>query len=346
MLYLRVAFAMLVLAGCGDDGGESPGPLDTPLEQWTWIDIPDMKCGDGSSTGIAINRTERSRKLVLAFEGGGACWEAAACYGIEGILQPTSAHLDGFTAQTFETVRPFFNSNWAFQRDDATSPFGDATWVFVPYCTGDLHAGQQTTEYEVFGELRTMHHVGALNVDAMLELVSGFATDEVFAIGISAGGYGVQINWDRIAASFPGATTHIFADGAQLVDIESGRWSNILARWNPRFPTSCATCVDGLEDLAAHWRAGSPGGGGRYALTASLQDGVLALYFGYDPGSLRNASLAVASAMMGSHAAFMIDEANHTMIGSPNKKTSTQVVLRDWVSAFVAGTAEFTTVGP
>lgn len=343
---LRTALAMFLLASCGDDGAGSGGPLDTPIERWAWIDVPAMKCGNGSSTGIAINRSERSRKLVLAFEGGGACWEAAACYGIEGVLEPTSVHLDGFTEQTFGTVRPFFDSNWAFQRSDAASPFGDATWVFVPYCTGDLHAGTQTTDYEVLSQPRTMHHVGALNVDAMLQAIDGLAADEVFAVGVSAGGYGVQINWERIAASFPGATTHIFADGAQLVDIESGRWANIRNRWAPRFPAGCATCADGFEDLAAHWRAGSPAGGGRHALTASLQDGVLAVYFGYDAASLRSASLAVASAMTGPHAAFMVDDNSHTMIGSPAKQTSTQVQVRDWIGAFVAGTAAFTTVGP
>lgn len=341
----RLLVALLVVS-CGDDGAatQPDGSIQTPLEAWTWIDVPGMKCGNGSSTGIAINRSDRSNKLVLAFEGGGACWEAAACYGIEGILQPTSVHLDGFTEQTFATVRPFFDSNWAFQRGGA-SPFGDATWVFVPYCTGDLHSGRQTTQYDHNGQQRTMHHVGAHNVDAMLDALDDVQAFEVFAVGISAGGYGVQFNWDRIAARFPNATTHIFADGAQLVDIESSRWSTARTRWDPTFPAACSTC-DSLADLAAHWRASPPPGGGRHALTASLQDGTLALYFGYDAAGMRSASLAVASAMTGSNAAFIVDDNSHTMLGSPATTNSTQVPLQDWVTAFVAGTAAFTTVGP
>src|SRR5690606_10818044 len=89
---LRVLLA-LVAASCGSPS--DPGMDDTPLEQWAWVDVPGMTCGNGSPTGIAINRSTRSSRLVLMFEGGGACWEVAACYGIG--IQPTSVHLDGFT---------------------------------------------------------------------------------------------------------------------------------------------------------------------------------------------------------------------------------------------------------
>lgn len=343
-----LAFALLLVAACGGGGDGAPdgGAGDLPLERWTWIDVPGMRCGDGSATGVAINPSDRSRTVVLAFEGGGACWEAAACYGVPGVLEPTAVHLDGFTEETFAAVRPFFDTSWAFQRDDAGSPFGDATWVFVPYCTGDLHAGQQTTEYDVGGQPRTMHHVGAANVDAMLAAIAALPADEVFAVGVSAGGYGVQLNWDRLAAAFPGATTHILADGAQLVDVEPSRWGELRARWRPRFPAGCAGCDDGLATVAAHWGEGPPAGGGRHALTASLQDQVIALFFGLDPAGLRGASLAIGGAMSGPQAAFMVDDASHTMIGSPGTQTSTGVSLRDWIGAFVAGSSAFVTVGP
>ena len=312
---------------------------DTPLEEWAWIDVPGMTCGNGTPTGIAINRSDRSSNLALMFEGGGACWEVVTCYGI-GIM-PTSVHLDGFNEQTFAGVRPsYFDNTWAFQRD-GTSMFADATWVFVPYCTGDLHAGTQTSLYEALGQQRTMHHVGAANVDAMLARIAAYEPSDVYALGISAGGYGVQLNWDRIANAFPSATTHIFADGSQLVAVESARWGAMVQRWAPRFP--CANCTR-LDEIAAYWRSNPPRG--RYGLTASLQDQVLALYFGYDLASMRNASLAIASAMTGTQAAFMIDNTSHTMLAAPTTKTSTMIELRPWVEAWVDGTSAFTTVGP
>lgn len=350
MTWSRLVLVLLV--ACGDAGGgldAAPGDgasgIDAPAEVWSWLDVPDMVCGDGSPTGIAINPTTRSTKLAILFEGGGACWEAAACYGI--VIQPTAVHLDGFDATTFASVRPsFFDNSWLFQRGDPTSPFADATWVFVPYCTGDLHAGTQTTVYEALGQMATMHHVGATNVDAMLAQLQPTAPSEVFALGISAGGFGIQLNWDRIAAAFPGVTTHAFADGAQLVPIEAGRWGALRQRWAPRFPAGCTTCEARLDNVAAHWRAAPPPGGGRYALTNSLQDQVLALFFGFDAAGMRAASLPIGTAMTGTSAAFMVDDNSHTMLGAPMTRTSTDVVLRPWVEAWVDGTAAFTTVGP
>lgn len=345
----RLVYATLVLAACGGgptgmDPGADGAPPDVPTESWTWVDVPGMVCGNGSATGIAVNRSTRSDRVVVMFEGGGACWEPATCYGI--LIERTAVHLDGFDEQTFQALRPaYFDSNWLFQRDDPTSPFHDATWVFVPYCTGDLHAGTQTSVYDALGP-QTMHHVGAHNVDAMLAYVAGLAPTEVFAIGISAGGFGVQLNWDRIAAAFPGATTHALADGAQLVPVEWARWGAIRQRWAPRFPEGCTSCDEGLDELAAHWNAGAPPGGGRHGLLASLQDGTLALFFGYDLASMRAASLPIASAMTGFQAAFMIDDASHTLLGSPNVRTSTQVSVREWVEAWIAGSPAFHTVGP
>ena len=359
----RLCVLALLIGGCGDDknaatdagidgsrdgstdGGIDAG-FDVPLETWTWVDVPGMVCGNGTPTGIAINPTTRSQKLVILVEGGGACWEAAACYGI--IVPVTAAHLDGFNANTFANVRAqFFDSNFMFQRDQATSLFGDATWVFVPYCTGDLHAGTRLNVYDALGQQRTMHHKGAMNMDAALARIGGYAASEVFAIGISAGGFGVQLNWDRIAATFPNVTTHAFADGAQMVPIESGRWGTMNSVWAPRYPAGCTNCSAAFNNVGAFWRTAPPAHGGRYALTNSLQDGTLALFFGYDAQGMKNASLPIGNAMTGpNNAAFMIDNNSHTMLGQPNTTTSTNVVLRPWVEAWANGTAAFTTVGP
>lgn len=330
-----------------DAAGDAPidGGFDVPLEQWTWVDVPGMVCGNGSPTGIAINPSTRSQKLVILFEGGGACWEAAACYGI--VIPVTASHLDGFNAQTFASVRPqIFDTSFLFQRTDPTSAFGDATWVFVPYCTGDLHAGTQTTVYDALGQQRTMHHEGAKNVDAMLDRIKSYPASEVFAIGISAGGFGVQLNWDRIAAAFPSVTTHAFADGSQMVPIESGRWSALKQRWAPRFPAGCTDCATSFDRTAARWRATPPAHGGRLGLIDSLQDGTLSVFFGYDAQGMRTASLAIGTAMTGTQAAFMVDDNTHTRLGAPATQTSTGVVLRPWVEAWANGTAAFTTVGP
>ena len=369
MRNIVAVLTVLAIGACGDDGtaasdaplggdasssdgagsdATSATPIDfgaLPLEQWTWVDVPGMVCGNGSATGIAINPTQRSNKLMLMFEGGGACWEASTCYGI--IVPVTASHLDGFNANTFASVRPtFFDNVWAFQRDEPTSLFADATWVFVPYCTGDLHAGTRENVYEALGQQRTMHHKGAMNVDAMLARIDDYAFSELFAIGISAGGFGVQLNWDRIAAAFPNVTTHAFADGAQMVPIEFARWGTMNSAWAPRYPAGCTDCAARFDNTAKHWRAG-PASGGRYALTNSLQDGTLALFFGYDAAGMKQQSLAIGTAMTApGQAAFMVDDNSHTMLGSPTKMTSTNVTVRSFIEAWARNEAAFTTVGP
>src|SRR5690349_8408075 len=80
-------------AGDGD-GGSSAGPWDLPSityevdagdpisapnETWTFVPVPDAHCGNGTSTGIGVNLTDRSNRVLIFLAGGGACWEAAAC---------------------------------------------------------------------------------------------------------------------------------------------------------------------------------------------------------------------------------------------------------------------------
>ncbi len=357
--------AVLAMAACGDDSktttdaasdddgggsgsdGANATPIDfgtLPLEEWTWVDVPGMVCGNGSGTGIAINPTHRSNKLMLLFEGGGACWEAANCYGI--VVPVSASHLDGFNANTFASVRSQFDNLWAFQRDEPTSVFADFTWVFVPYCTGDLHAGTRENVYSALGQTRTMHHKGAMNVDAMLGHIDDYAFGELFVIGISAGGYGAQLNWDRITGAFPTVTTHVFADGSQMVPIESGRWGTMKNVWAMRFPEGCTDCATRFDNTAKFWRTAHPAMGGRYALTNSLQDGTLALFFGYTAGDMKAASLLIGNAMTGENAAFMVDDNSHTMLVSPNKMTSTGLTVRTFAEAWVRDGAEFVTVGP
>jgi hypothetical protein len=361
------AIALVLLAACGDsasgsvDGGRddaardgdsaddaSVAPIDfgaLALEEWTWVDVPGMVCGNGSATGIAINPTQRSNKLMLMFEGGGACWEPANCYGI--IIPVTASHLDGFGANTFASVRPtFFDNIWAFQRDEPTSLFGDATWVFVPYCTGDLHAGTRENVYEALAQQRTMHHKGAMNVDAMLGRIDDYAFSEIFAIGISAGGFGLQLNWDRITAAFPNVTTHAFADGAQMVPIEFQRWGAMNSVWAPRYPSGCTDCATRFDNTAKYWNTAHPAMGGRYALTNSLQDGTLAIFFGYNAADMKSASLVIGNAMSGENASLMVDDNSHTMLGTPTKMTSTGTSVRTFIEAWAQGGAEFVTVGP
>jgi len=81
-------------------------------------------------------------------------------------------------------------------------------------------------------------------------------------------------------------------------------------------------------------------------LLASLQDQAISLFSGNDVGVVVNSTQALASSMQGQQAAFMIDTTNHTLLGLPDTKTSTQVSVRTWVDAWATGGTAFKTIGP
>ncbi|MBX5484038.1 MAG: hypothetical protein IRZ16_19615 [Myxococcaceae bacterium] len=70
----------------------NPGePIVAPAETWTFAPVADAHCANGTSTGMAVNLTDRSRRVLIFLAGEGACWEAAACAaGTATHTRPTS----------------------------------------------------------------------------------------------------------------------------------------------------------------------------------------------------------------------------------------------------------------
>jgi hypothetical protein len=74
-----------------------------------------------------------------------------------------------------------------FDAANEANPFRDYSFVFVPYCTGDIHLGDATHDY---GGGLSVNHVGFVNASAGLDYVVENFPDasEVFVTGSSAGG--------------------------------------------------------------------------------------------------------------------------------------------------------------
>ena len=156
-------------------------------------------------------------KLVIAFDGGGACWDALTCLGsvVAGdavyspIVNEVPAELDA--------------GGGLADRDNPDNPVADYFQVLIPYCTGDLHTGARDTQYTlpVLGTW-TIHHRGYDNVVAVLEWLIdyyshqvGRAPREVFVTGASAGGYGAFFAYPAIDALLPRWTRkRAFSDSA------------------------------------------------------------------------------------------------------------------------------------
>ncbi len=269
------AVALLGLVACGG-GGDSGGPptLGTPPKTWTYVPVDGAQCMNGTPTGIGVN-LGTSGDLVIYMEGGGACFNAATCGGV--------AHPDGWGPADFDANIGPYNVG-LFDRLDTDNPLHDATFVFVPYCTGDVHSGSNPTG------MGGRAFVGYQNVGHDLDLLvpQSKAVTRVIISGSSAGGFGALINYDRAANAFAPTPTELIDDsGPPLSDTYMTPCYQQMLRdaWNldAAIPAGCTACREaggGGLDNALGWLADAHPDS-RMALITSTRDGVIRSFYGY-----------------------------------------------------------------
>ena len=180
-------------------------------------------CSDGSPYRFFVRRGDAA-KLLIEFEGGGACWSDATCeaevYNRRVLSDPETARLTGQLQGIYDHANP-------------ANPFRDYTHVYVPYCTADLHWGNSATTYTGgSGAPYVIQHRGAVNAGSALNwtLDAVRAPSQVTVAGCSAGGYGAALWSARIAQAYPGARMTQFADSAAGV-VPEGFFATPFAKW-------------------------------------------------------------------------------------------------------------------
>jgi cysteine-rich repeat protein len=155
-------------------------PLDPPALEWTYVEVPGTRCMNGSTAGFGVNYNPDSPDVMIYLEGGGACFSDVC----------------DFTAFSIPFIPP---SDGIFSRVNAANPVKDWTMIYVPYCTGDIHAGD--AERMLGGQLRQFR--GYSNITRYLEQwVPSFPAERVLLTGISAGGFGAALNTTQVADAF------------------------------------------------------------------------------------------------------------------------------------------------
>jgi hypothetical protein len=186
------AHAMVVLEGILDvlvDGGNS--------YSWQKVELPGTRCGNGSQYKFFVHRTG-SPNLLFLFEGGGACWDYDTCSGRAGSLGAANPNgiADNYMQQfTAKYVSPIVNGT------DPGLPIRSRTdlvtkgWniVYLPYCTGDVHVGNNVVTYtDPAGQQPplTWHHHGYNNTLAAAQYArTQFpSVQKLLVTGYSAGG--------------------------------------------------------------------------------------------------------------------------------------------------------------
>lgn len=268
----------------GADSGIAPGqPITAPAEQWTFVPFPDAFCGNGSSTGIGINPTTKSSRVLIYLEGGGACWSALTCFTEMTAANFTSGYgPSNFAADqtALETAGGFFD------RTDAQNPFKDYSYVYVPYCTGDLHAGNNVAMYAGGADGGTLpaYHVGWANMRAYLSrLIATFASPQRITLaGSSAGGLGALIDWSLVSQAFAGVRVDVVDDSGTPMpaDVPVQYYGQQYAAWNlaGTLPPACPQCATTLAALFPYSLSAFPTS--TLALLSYVQDSTLPAYYG------------------------------------------------------------------
>jgi hypothetical protein len=255
------------MASAGTDATDGNG-LSAPPDEWAWLDVAGSRCGNGAPTGIAVDVRPGAQHLVVFLEGGGACDSGQTCW-----VHPTADHIASGYGVTQLAADPVLGLS-IFDRDDPENPFSDASYVLVPYCTGDLHAGNGVAVYEVDGEPMVTYHYGAHNLDLYLRALSGSfpAVDHVWLVGQSAGGFGTLFNQSFVASAF-GVRTDVIDDSGPGIGV-----SGYPPSWSVRLPTGCQHCAVGLSPLFLHDRHTYPQT--RFAFLSFQVDTVLPSFYG------------------------------------------------------------------
>jgi hypothetical protein len=329
------------------DSDSDTEPLPVPFAdlapgEWSYLALDGMLCGNGTATGIGVNPGTDPTQVHVFYAGGGACWDAATCHVLKSAVNLETGWGEGkMTAET----RGLDNSG-LFDRSDVDNPYRSATFVYVPYCTGDLHAG--TTERTYFAPAGVVHHHGDANTQAVVEhLVDELpGVEQVWLTGVSAGGYGVQFQVDRYAAAWPDAELAALADCSPMVTPYGDRFGAFRAAWNPRLPDDCAGCDRSLTALLQTQLAAMPDA--RFGLTAYDNDGTITLYLGYPIGGLQGATVALVDdtyVPAANASAFLVVGNQHTMLGNVGAVTGPGGVrLEDWFWGWANGDEDFVDV--
>jgi hypothetical protein len=308
LVLLLVAAAALA---CGDDGGPAASAPagraiarteGTPVPgapEWSWVPFPDAFCTDAipddlgryrygrSTTGLAISwGPETSDELVVFLQGGGACWDFFTCGGAAPLLDKT-ASAGPFGPEELAREVERYPASW-LRRGNLPPSLRDATVVFVPYCTGDVHGGDRVTTYESAlpgTPSVTWHHVGHANMVAFLaRLVATFpAPSRLVVAGASGGGFGALANYPAIRERWPGARAYLVDDsGPPLVGdaIPGSTRAAWFSRWNlgASLDGFCPACRDDMSAALREIVRRHPAD--RVALVSHLHDEVIRAFFG------------------------------------------------------------------
>ncbi|KNC75460.1 hypothetical protein SARC_12015 [Sphaeroforma arctica JP610] len=163
-----------------------------PEGKKSWIVAPDSNtvCLDGSPFGFLVFPGTTDR-VMLWFQGGGACYDYETCVAAPTALTRFSPNSEGY-----------------FNYDLEGNPLASGGWTSIVNncCSGDMFIGDATRELTNGTHTETVHFAGYNNTLAVLNWMqaqSEFPVDqEIASGGCSAGSLGVQVWADYLVRNY------------------------------------------------------------------------------------------------------------------------------------------------
>ncbi len=307
-----------VASACQPEKTFVGNPIAATPGQWTWVPFPDALCRDGTTTGIGVRLREGSNKVAIYFEGGAACFHEQSCQ--------VNAFFQHFDADSFKGWIGLSGNGGVFDLSKAENPFRDYSMIYVPYCTGDVHAGNRE-HVDVPGNApKDQMFVGFRNVERYLQrLVPTFpkATDVVIT-GVSAGGFGAALNYDHIAQAFCHSRNTLVDDSGPPMSDQymtpclQKRWREL---WNMdvAIPDDCVGCSNadggGLVNYFPYLVKKYPKS--VLSLISSDEDGIISTFYGYGMNDCQGLEGRSAGMSGPTYAAGLAEFRNNDLAGSP-----------------------------
>jgi hypothetical protein len=326
-------------------------------------------CWDGNPWVFFVKRGSVN-KLVMYYQGGGACWNHVTCAGVPPIVGPTFKQSTGPGDNPANATTGFANL------DHPDNPFAEWNQVFVPYCTGDVHWGNATMDYELLGDVITVRHKGFVNAQVAERYAREHFVhpDTVFVTGSSAGAYGAIVNSLYLQErAYPSAHFDVLGDAGNGV-ITQDFLANDLANWG--IQDNLPSWIPGLDipltelqasDLyveaahtypqnhfATYTTAYDGGQGGQTGFLQVMRSGPNVLFWirWWASSCLWNEEMLALNELAATEAPdnfryYVGTGSAHTMWGRNKVYTDTTggvPTVRDWLVAMLEGDADWTNV--
>lgn len=240
---------------------------------WQWNPVEGTQCMGGEETGAYVRYSQHGNKnLGIYLYGGGACFSA--------VSRSSTRYGSGLCAATTDPHPADMGSNGIFDpRTD--NPLYDYNWVTVPYCSGDVHAGDATTTKFGGRIFKGLPNLKLILARAQLTFTD---VETLFVTGESAGGFGSIASYVHMRDTFPDARGVLMDDSGQIVGDEylkpclAEEWRNTW-NLNAGFPSDCP-CNNDEGNLVSAWKYGMKKyPNDSFSLVSSVNDIVISTFF-------------------------------------------------------------------